>query len=236
MAQQEAKRVELEAGRTRALLLSLDGMSYAAGICVACHRRALEQLRRFEGCPDLVVPNEEAMLVLADVWGIVDAAHRFRILLQRAPNLSKREGAIRIFLRYTSEVEVLRHYVQHLDGEISKARDGSPPLWGIVSWTKSDDPLTYFQLITGNVNVKPSYQGLVFDTVERRFTRNFELHAGTTSIDLDNLVKRVKTLDRVIRSWSSSIGFSDGSAYQYAPPRLPLMNVSFRLLPVSEIA
>jgi hypothetical protein len=100
--------------------------------------------------------------------------------------LPKKEPAVRIFLDSTAKVEELRHYVQHLDREIGSLAEGSPPLWGAVTWVKSDDPQTYLQLMTGSIHVKPSYQGLVYDTFERKFVRGFELHAGQTSIDLDD--------------------------------------------------
>ena len=221
----------LSPNQTRALLLCLDGMRYSAGICIGCHARALEQLHGFERYKDFTVPTDAAMFVLADIWSMVDAAHRLRTLLERAPVLPKKDPAARIFLDSTAKVEDLRHYVQHLDGEIGRLEEGSPPLWGTITWVKSDDPQTYLQLMTGNINLRPSYQGPAYDNFEHRFVRRFELHAGTTNIDLDDLLQRVKVFDAVLREWSARIVFGDGSKYEYSPPRSPLVHVTARPIP-----
>src|SRR5262245_12829791 len=159
--------------RARNLLLCLDGIRYAAGICVGCHSRALKQLHSFEHFKDFVVPTGEAVLVLADVWSMIDAAHRIRTLLARSPALPKKDPGTRLFMQQTEGVEILRHYVQHIDRELGTLAEGAPPLWGAVSWKKSDDPSTYLTLMTGDARLRPSYQGLVYDRHEQCFVRNF---------------------------------------------------------------
>jgi hypothetical protein len=223
-------RRQLDPKRTRNLLLCLDGIRYAAGICIGCHSRALKQLQSFEHCNELAVPTGEALLALADVWSMVDAAYRIRTLLSRSTVLPKKDPAARLFMQRTADVEILRHYVQHLDGEVGTLPEGSPPLWGTVSWTKSDDPSTYFTLMTGDVRLRPSYQGLVYDRQEHRFVRSFELHAAGTSIDLDLLVRHVTIFDQIVSLWTTRLIFADGSKYEYSQTLSPLIHVSFRCL------
>lgn len=230
-AEPVGRRHRLTPKQTRTLLLCLDGIRYAAGICIGCHARALQQLHGFEQCEGLTVPTDAAVLVLADVWSCVDAVHRIRLLLNSTPALPKKDHAARVFLEQTRPVEELRHYVQHLNGEIRNLNEGSPPLWGTITWLKSDDPLTYFQLMTGTTIVKPSYLGPVFDSLEQKFVRRFELRAGTTSLDLDHLVQHVRTFDEAVHTWSACIHLTDGSNYQYSMPKSPLICAAFRPVP-----
>lgn len=203
--------------RVRALILCLDGLRFSCAICEASFSRAIATLRTFEALPETGAPTEEVTLVVADLWSVVDSAHRVRQLVERIPIISRRDSYVRYFMDRTAPVEEMRHYVQHLAKEVGKSEDTSTPLWGAISWISSDDPTKYFTLLTGSHHLKCTLPGLVFDRFESRFVRQVELTAGKTSVDLADIVSNVKEMNDKLHHWSNSLRFSTGEIYNYAP-------------------
>jgi hypothetical protein len=213
--------------RVRQLLLCLDGLRYSGAIFLACHTRLSEKLRSFERLLQFWVPTSEVVKVVADIWSMVDAVHRIRLLIQRTPLLPKRTPDVRTFLDATAQVEVLRHYVQHINNEIGSLPASSPPLWGALSWVSSTEPRRCFTLTTSSKHLAQSAHGLVFDTHTGTFVRRIEFTAGTTTIDVDELFQRVQGINTAIRGWANSIRFANGTAYNYDPPVTPLICADF---------
>lgn len=139
----------VDAKRARALLLCLDGLRFACGICAASYERAQNRFRAFETMLGTGAPTNEVMLAVADVWSVVDSANRVRTLAQRAPHLRRINSAVEAFLRATTDVEKMRNYMQHVDQEIGQISDHSTPLWGSISWQSATDPNAYMTLLTG---------------------------------------------------------------------------------------
>lgn len=224
------RRTELDPDRVRQLLLCLDGLRYSFAICLSNHFRAMQSLRSFEAMKATGVPTSAAVQVVADLWSIIDAAHRIRLLINRMPLIPKKDPAIRTFLDATAQVEDLRHYVQHINNEIGALLPSAPPLWGSISWEGEADPGTCFTLMTGTPHLAQSLPGLVFDTHEQKFVRRCELTAGNNSIDLNSLIERIKSLKASIGVWANSIQFADGSSYDFEPNVTAILYSNFRLV------
>jgi hypothetical protein len=173
-------------------------------------------------------PMEVVVGVVSDLWGIVDSAHRIRVLIVRMPLFPKNDPRVRTFLDATSNAEDLRHYVQHLNNEIRSLGATSPPLWGSISWVSESDPLASFTLATGSHHLAQSLPGLVFDREEGKFVRNCELTAGKSKIDIDDLCRRVADLNEVVSMWANSITFGNGERYAYDSTYVPMFHAAVR--------
>lgn len=216
-------RTENDPTRVRQLLLCLDGLRYSGAIFLAAYARVADRLRSFERALASGVPTSEVVLVVADLWSMVDAVHRMRLLVHRAPLLPKKAPEIRIFLDTTVQIEELRHYVQHINNEIGNLPPSSLPLWGAVSWVGATNESTCFTVATGSMHLAHSAPSLAYDRLEQKFVRRIEFSAGKTSIDVDALFQRVRSFDDCICTWASSIRFGDGQSYDYRPAVTPLI-------------
>lgn len=222
-------RTETDPDRVRRLLLCLDGLRFSFAVCLSSHLRAMQALRSFEPMYETGVPTDAVAQVIGDIWSVVDSAYRIRLLINSTPLIPKRDPEIRIFMDATTPVESLRHYVQHLNGEIGALPPSAPPLWGGLSWVSEADPVTCFTLVAGSSHLATSLAGLVFDTHTGRFVCELELTAGNTRVDLSDLVRRVRSLSESVCNWANTIQFSYGGAsYEFKPALSPLFVTSFR--------
>lgn len=226
MSLEAPRRIESDPTRVRALLRCLDGLRFAFQTCFAAHDRVRTVLRKIEANWEQGAATEDAIAASGDLWLIVDCLQRIRLLLDRAPVLPKREPDIQAFMRALQPVENLRHYIQHVKGEIS-GDDGGAPLWGVVSWTGSDDSRECFTLVLGTLHLAQSLAGIAYDRQAGFFVRTLELSAGQDSIDVDSLVGRARRLDSQIGAWANSITFEDGQKYDYRPEVLPVIYSKF---------
>lgn len=71
--------------------------------------------------------------ILLDAWSLIDITNRLRVLVKRTPGL-KHSAPFKSFLTATKDVETLRHFVQHLDGEVVGLAETGWPIWGSLSW------------------------------------------------------------------------------------------------------
>jgi hypothetical protein len=164
------RRTENDPERVRKLLLSLDGLRYSFGICEMSYARAMQVLRGFEKMLSTGAPTHLAIQAVADMWSAVDGAHRIRLLLNQMPFVPKKDPSIRLFLDATSAAENMRHYMQHMNGEITTIFPLAPSVWGAISWVGADDPRSCFTLMTGSTHLAQSLTGLAFDIHKGEFT------------------------------------------------------------------
>jgi len=221
----------IEARRARALFLCLDGLRFACGMCTASYERALDRLRAFETASTVSngAPAQDVMLAVADVWSVVDSANRVRTLVQRTPHLRRISHEVEAFLRATINVEKMRNYMQHIDQEIGALPNPSTPLWGSISWQTAADAGAYVTLLTGSKHVPYSAVGLVYDRVENKFVRPFELVVGDLILDIDDVVRRVRDLDKLLVEWTATFELGDGERYVYQPKVIPVVITRMRL-------
>jgi len=71
--------------------------------------------------------------ILLDAWSLIDITNRLRVLVRRTPGL-KHNAPVKSFFGATEDVETLRHFVQHLDGEVVRLAETGWPIWGSPSW------------------------------------------------------------------------------------------------------
>lgn len=228
------RRKEDDPNRVQQLLLCLDGLRYSFAIALSCHARVRSTLRTFEADSQSGAPADAAIQVVADAWGMIDATQRIRLLIERAPVLPKNKPDFRVFKDGTSAVEPLRHYVQHINNEVTTIAGQAQPLWGTISWASEVNPLIQFSLSTGSRHLRASVPSLVFDRQEMRFVRSLELNVGTHSIDLDNLAHRARVMDQMIADWANTIVFADGQKYDYRPSFAPVVMMAVRTTPIAE--
>jgi hypothetical protein len=214
--------------RAKALFFCLDGLRYACAVCALSFERArsaLRDLEKYEG-QEMFVPASHALTAVADLWNVVDSAYRARILAARTPYLKRVTTEYQIFERQTRIVETLRHYVQHLDSEISKRGQVSTPVWGSISWQSAHDPRTALTLIAGTPVTSQSHYSLIWDRKENKFVRPLELVVGDTILDVVGTADSVARLDRVLKDWSLTFRFDGGGKYQYEPENVPILKMS----------
>jgi hypothetical protein len=226
-----ADRKLIEATRAKALFLCLDGLRFACGICMASYDRALSRFRTFETSEIVAAgaPAHDVMLAVADIWNVVDATNRIRTLVQRAPHLKRASSEVELFLRSTTDVEKMRNYMQHIDQEISELPTPSTPLLGSTSWQTAADPTAYITLLTGSKHVRYSVIGLVYDRIESRFVRPFELVVGNVILDVEGTVRRVRTLNELLTAWTATFELGDGERYVYQPEIISLIMTRVQL-------
>jgi hypothetical protein len=125
----------LPVGLSREQTLCIDGVRMSAEIVDLAHSRLMEDLRRLSepDCPQ-AVRHERLVPAVQDAWTIIDAVHRIRKLLQRMPHVKKSSPPLQVFLRVSSDVDPLRHIVQHLDTELPRMVILGAPVWGTLSW------------------------------------------------------------------------------------------------------
>jgi hypothetical protein len=220
---EKQERLTIPAERVRPLLLYLDGLRFACAICASGYNRAVLSLRNFEREPIAAVTAEQAIAVLADLWSVVDAAHRVRILVTKMPYRKAISSEYEIFERNTRVVEELRNYIQHLDEEISRLEKNATPVWGSISWQGDRDPTISFTLIAGSTAVAQTHHSLVWDRLERKFVRPMEICVGTTIFDVLGVVKSVERLEGVLSRWCATFSGQDGKQYVFAPDKIPII-------------
>lgn len=137
--------------------------------------------------------------VFSDAWQLIDLLHRVRELAQQNPIIREREPASQIFLRSTTPVEELRHYIQHFRTGIPNSPDVSSPLFGFLSWVSENDNSTCFTLSSGFLLPATSTSSCTYDTVEKRFLQKLLIGAGGYNVDLDFCVSQLMNYENEFR-------------------------------------
>lgn len=223
------RRTESDPERVRRLLLCLDGLRYSFAVCFSSYSRVIPALRKFETA-ELAAPTNEVVQVMTDIWSLVDAIHRIRMIVEQMPIFDRKHPIVRTFKDGTQAIERLRHYVQHLNREIGKVPPSAPPLWGSLSWQAENDETKCFTLVTSSMHLAQSVSSLVVDRHERKFVRRIEFSAANTMIDLEDLLRRLRSLHEAVRTWANTISFADGTAYNFDPDFVPIIctTIAFR--------
>ncbi|HSY09739.1 MAG TPA: hypothetical protein VK840_02380, partial [Candidatus Dormibacteraeota bacterium] len=133
------------------LVFYLDGLRYSFQMANLVSRRIRETLDEIaQNHPDKYT-EDQITSGLLDAWTLIDICHRVRELVQQTPKLSQNLTGIQIFLRGTAQIENLRHYVQHLRSGIPNIPVQSNPLWGVLSWTPTDNKTVCYTIFSGNL-------------------------------------------------------------------------------------
>lgn len=92
------------------------------------------------------LPRQALATALTDAWGLLDSLERLRRLVPHLPGVKKQKAApVARFMRLASDVEKLRHAVQHIDRESHECLASKTPALGVLSWCLVDDSGTTIQ-------------------------------------------------------------------------------------------
>lgn len=183
------------------LVFYLDGLRYSFQMANLASRRIRETLDEIaRNYPDNYT-EEQVTSGLLDAWTLIDICHRVRELVQQTPRLSQNLPGIQIFLRGTGQVENLRHYVQHLRSGIPNIPVQSNPLWGVLSWTPTNDKSVCYTIFSGNLVGGVYGNTLTLDTHNLQFIAEMKLLADGIEIDLSSILEHLKKVKNCISEW-----------------------------------
>ena len=184
------------------LVFSLDGLRYSfqmANLVSHRFRETLDDIARYHSKNEYT--EEQITSGLLDAWTLVDICHRVRELVQQTPGLSQKLSDIQIFLRGTEQIKNLRHYVQHLRSGIPDIPIQSNPLWGVLSWTPTNDKAVCYTIFSGNLVGGVSGNSLTFDAHKFQFVAEVKLLADGIEIDLNSISEKLSKLKICISDW-----------------------------------
>jgi hypothetical protein len=115
--------------------LFLDGIRFAAEAADLSYLRLVNTLLRLaqHGAAD-GEHNQDIVSATVDAWSVVDSLYRLRVMLKHMPGLKQKGINVQLYYRATTDVEVLRHYVQHLNEKICDLVHTESPVWGKLQW------------------------------------------------------------------------------------------------------
>ncbi|MEA1900468.1 MAG: hypothetical protein U9N47_06870 [Thermodesulfobacteriota bacterium] len=71
--------------------------------------------------------------IIRHAWTFVDAAHRFRVVLQQTPSI-KHNHVYKLFMRRTNTVTKMRDNAQHLNQNLDGIAERSQGAYGTLTW------------------------------------------------------------------------------------------------------
>lgn len=134
-------------------------------------------------------------------WSFIDLVHRIREVAQAVPGLSAKNKELSEFLSATELAETLRHYIQHLRGELSKTPGNSFPAWGNLAWVDANDPLLAHSAMSGAEVGQTTFGGCIFDRLERRWVSKVTLCAGDVSFNFDPIAEACLKFKEFVLPW-----------------------------------
>ena len=149
---------------------------------------------------------------ISDAWTMIDSTHRLRQLLQQLPRMKKNTAELQLFLRRTTPVEDLRHYFQHLRGEIHSIAEMAMPLWGTIAWSQPNPETGLLE--THMINPGTFFDGIgvgscTFNSQQGKFVERVLLHAGPQKLDLADLYDYIKEFASWYIKWFETIFTSE---------------------------
>jgi hypothetical protein len=181
------------------LVFYLDGLRYSFQMADLVFERLKQTLDQIAQSHSKNEHSEEQVTsVLLDSWTLVDICHRVRELVQQLPRLSHRLPSIQIFLRDTERVEALRHYVQHFRSGIPDIPFQSNPLWGVLSWTPTNNRSICYTILSGNLTAGTLGNSLELDTNKFEFCEEIRLTANGIAVNLLFVYQRLGKIKRGI--------------------------------------
>lgn len=134
---QDSPFLDLPVDLSERQIVILDGLRYSAQMANFAYDRLWHVLQRIDTDLDGAswVDTSEAALF---AWSIVDAAHRFRLLLEGLPGL-KQDTWCKFAVKYLNEAEAYRHGWQHQQSEAPKVVERRSQAFGSIGWVKHED-------------------------------------------------------------------------------------------------
>jgi len=183
----------------RNTVLYLDGIRYSvsmAEVAVGRLRTTLDEVAVRHAARQHA--EEQIVSAFLDAWALIDMCHRARELSQK---LSKKLPGVQLFLRSTSHVERLRHYVQHFHTGIPTIPSCWTPLWGALSWVPTHETSTCYTIFTGNLPDGLQAPSIAYDTHDLRFASQIVLYVGADQADLPSIATQMCKLRDCLLGW-----------------------------------
>lgn len=111
---------------------------------------------------------QDVIRVYEMVFSIVDNIVRYEKIASMLPRFSHKSDDFKLFSSRLQGMKELRNLLQHINGNIDSEFES--PILGGITWAKND--INYMAAFT-DLGEKRSLPGLVYDTHEHRFTKNF---------------------------------------------------------------
>jgi hypothetical protein len=133
--------------------------------------------------------GEKITPALLSCVSFVDFAHRYGELAAQLPMVNKSAPEMRELKAALGTVEVMRHHLQHLRGDLSSNDEIDYPILGSVSWASGDDCFTaYLTQPTSS-----SVAGLGYDLQEKRWLAKYQYRVRETHVDLDTALAAMQS-------------------------------------------
>lgn len=119
-------------GLSKRQIVFLDALRVSAEIAQQSYDCLLAELQVLSRNDD---PDRRRNCISAirHTWTLVDAVHRFRVVLQNAPGI-KHNHVYELFMRGTEGVTTIRNAAQHLNHELAGIAQRSQGAYGTLTW------------------------------------------------------------------------------------------------------
>lgn len=115
--------------------LFFDGIRFSVQMADLAYLRLRETALRLTGNDDGPIADGQLIVsAFLDAWSIIDSVYRLRGLISQTPGIKQNVPPLQLFMRRTTDVEDLRHAIQHLNSELHKKGDEAWPVWGTLNW------------------------------------------------------------------------------------------------------
>jgi hypothetical protein len=173
-------------------LRCLDGLHYSFQVL----HLSYESL--WPACCAIPKDNANAIAAISCCWTYIDALHRIREIAQGTPGLSVKHAEVRVFLDATALAEKMRHYMQHLRGELNRDPPNPFPVWGSLAWVDPDDRSLSYMALLGCQFPGVQITGCVWDTHNACWVSNVCLGIADSSFNFDTMHAAAKRFEAFV--------------------------------------
>lgn len=136
---------------------------------------------------------QDALKVYELAFSLVDNFVRYEKIASMLPRFSQKSDEYKLFSSRLSGMKELRNLLQHIQGDIDTEFES--PILGGVTWAKGD---TNYMAAFNDIGVQRSLPGLVYDTINRKFVKDFCYVHNGNYYDLSLAIKGYREYQRYV--------------------------------------
>ncbi len=136
---------------------------------------------------------QDVLRVYELAFSIVDNIVRYQKIASILPRFGQKTGEFKLFSSRLTGMKELRNLLQHINRDIDTEFES--PILGGITWAKKD--LNYIAAFN-DIGVKRSIPGLVYDTQENRFTKDFCYVHNGKYYDLSMAIKGYREYQKYV--------------------------------------
>jgi len=202
-------------------VLLLDALEYSFSFAHRYHKAFYRGLLSLEKNLSRKLPNKRIVLSLfMNIWGLIDVCFRIISLIQKLPKW-KKHLAFRSFIESTTNIEEMRHYVQHLGEKIEALPDEATPLWGVISWVSKLSPEVCYTIVSGTNLPGTRAYSCAYDTFNHEFAQNCIFGINDSLIEVNKLFCEIEKTQKYFLDYSTEFG------HQYSKNTVPIFKSTF---------